>query len=309
MFPRAWSRARAGSVDQRPDPVGWTATEELLTQFFRSYTAAGGPNGLRLVGRARSVVQAMAAARSLPLVTVRLADTTEGRAIRAGFAHLTRRTVKTGFVRTPLHETASVQILPTEPGQYSTGAPRQTLRRKARAAERAGVRWAHVDDVAERRRLIAVSEARERRHPQEQYRSEDVDNSRLLHLSLWLVAYTREGDPLLIAALPVDGEWSMLFYFRTLDDTQAASDTRYLMSGVLAEELVARGVRYLVDTSTMSNLSEGLRHFQRMLGYRLVRIRVRPSRSRAEHLQALGRTAASSVLRARPSTPAASPGE
>lgn len=43
----------------------------------------------------------------------------------------------------------------------------------------------------------------------------------------------------------------------------------------LAEALAERGVRYLVDTAEPQWLPGGLRHFQRMIGFRLVRVRLR----------------------------------
>ena len=49
------------------------------------------------------------------------------------------------------------------------------------------------------------------------------------------------------------------------------------MTQVLVEQLVALGVRYLVDQSSPIGLSNGLRHFQRMLGFRIHRVRVERS--------------------------------
>ena len=270
---------RGGSSEDEPEVV--------VSRFFTSYSAAGRSWGARLLEQAPRALAASRAARSLPVLSVDVSDADEGRVIRRGLSHLGRRTYKTGFLRTPLHEVASVLILPRAPQQYADGSSKQTLRRKSRAAERAGVRWVAVDDVAERRRLVALSQTRERDHPQERYRSADVDNTRLLDFRLWLVAYSAEDVPLLMAVVPTDGEWSMLAYFRTLEDSTTASNARYLMSWVLAEALVERGVRYLVDTATMSNLPDGLRHFQHMLGYQVVRVRFPPARRRtrpAPHL-------------------------
>ncbi|MBB3326227.1 hypothetical protein [Microlunatus antarcticus] len=273
---QAWRHVlgRRQEVGGSPTELEDGGAEELVSAFFTSYATAAGSRGLGVLEQLPRSVRALRAARSLPVLTIDVSDSIEGRVIRQGLAHFGRRTLKTAFIRTPLHEVASVLILPKTPKQYAEGRSKQTLRRKTRAAERAGVRWEPVDDVAERRRLVALSESRERIHPQERYRSADVDNSRLLDHRLWLVAYSRDDVPLLMAVVPTDGAWSMLAYFRTLEDSTDASNARYLMSSVLAEALVARGVRYLVDTATMSNLPEGLRHFQRMLGYRVVRVRL-----------------------------------
>jgi len=278
-MPRSCRRLPVG-LQERVRGAGGSdseAPEEVLSRFFQSYAAGGNPHGLRLLGQMQHVVSALRAARSLPLHVVELSESPDGQAIREGLGHLGRRTYKTGFIRTPLHEVAAVLLLPTAPNEYGLGSSKQTVRRKARAAEKAGVHWTRVDDVDERLRLIALSEERERHHPLERYRSENVDNSRLLRSSLWLVAYSSQDVPLLIAAVPVDGRWSMLDYFRILEDTPVASNARYLMSWVLAEQLVERGVRYLADTSTMSNLPDGLRHFQHILGYRVIRLRFSPA--------------------------------
>ncbi len=261
-----WSASDAPGPDADP--------EALLAPFFSDYVEQGQPGAAQLVRRPRRLWRALRAARDLPVVEAHLSDTAEARLIREGLTHVKRRTYKTAFLRTPLHAVTSLLLLPVQPGRYSLGASKQTLRRKTRAAERAGVHWKPVDDPAERLRLIALSEDRERSHPQQEYRFDDVDNRWLLDLDLWLVAYRSDDEPLLLAAVPVDGEWAMLSYFRTLEDSPAASDSRYLMSAVLVEELVGRGVRHLANTATMSNLPNGLRHFQRMLGYRMVRIEV-----------------------------------
>ena len=50
---------------------------------------------------------------------------------------------------------------------------------------------------------------------------------------------------------------------------------------VLVERLVSLGVRYLVDTTNLFWLTNGLRHFQQMVGFSVVRIRVgRPRRGK-----------------------------
>jgi hypothetical protein len=62
-------------------------------------------------------------------------------------------------------------------------------------------------------------------------------------------------------------------YFRTLGIGKEQSNARYLMTEVLVEHLVERGVRYLLDGGSLA-LPNGIRHFQRMVGFRVCRIRV-----------------------------------
>jgi hypothetical protein len=73
--------------------------------------------------------------------------------------------------------------------------------------------------------------------------------------------------------VPVDGEWSSLWYYRTIGQGQAQSDARYLLMDALVEELVLPGVRYLLDGRAPAGLPNGLRHFQRMAGFRIYRVR------------------------------------
>ena len=77
----------------------------------------------------------------------------------------------------------------------------------------------------------------------------------------------------MLAVIPCSGEWAVLRYFRTLAPGQASSDARYLMTEAVAETLGGLGVRHLVDSARPHWLPNGLRHFQRMVGFRLVRLR------------------------------------
>jgi hypothetical protein len=163
--------------------------------------------------------------------------------------------------------------LPTEPGQYSLGAAKQTLRRKMRRAQQLGIRWNEVSDPQERLGLLKLAADYERIHPDETYRNPNPDISDLLHYRLWLAAYSAEGQPLLLAVMPVDGELATLAYFRTIGAGDEQSNARYLMTEILVEHLVGWGVRYLLDGGSLA-MPNGRRHFQRMVGFRIVRVRV-----------------------------------
>jgi hypothetical protein len=161
--------------------------------------------------------------------------------------------------------------LPTEPGQYSLGASKQTLRRKVRRARQLGVHWAEVSDPQERQELLKLAEEYERNHPDATYRNPNPDISDLLSYQLWLAAYSAENRPLLLSVTPVDGELATLTYFRTIGAGEEQSNARYLMTEILVEHLVGCGVRYLFDGGGLA-IPNGSRHFQRMLGFRIVRI-------------------------------------
>jgi hypothetical protein len=177
----------------------------------------------------------------------------------------------------------SVLVLPDEPGRYSSGGSKQTLRRKVRKATKLGVRWKVVDCPEERRELLGLATSWERTQPDDRYRKEDADNDDLLAFGLWLAAYREPGEYLLLCVAPVDGQWANLRHYRTVGQGEAQSEARYLLMEALVEELVGRGVRYLVDGRAPAGLPNGLRHFQRMVGFRIHRVRCRftPRRSHA----------------------------
>ena len=177
----------------------------------------------------------------------------------------------------------SVLVLPDEPGQYSLGPSKQTLRRKARKATKHGVRWKLVESVDERRELVSLATSWERTQPDDRYRKEDADNDDLLGFGLWLAAYREPGEYLLLCVVPVDGAWASLRHYRTIGVGEAQSEARYLLMEALVEELVRRGVRYLLDGRAPAGLPNGLRHFQRMVGFRIHRVRCRFAHAPAVH--------------------------
>ena len=246
-----------------------------VSRYFEHYVDRGKPGYIHVVRYPFKSLSALIALLRLPCLHVAPSSArAEGAAIRAvlsprATALLSPRSMLTramGFA------TAALQ-LPLEPGQYSLGASKQTLRRKTRRARMLGVRWAEVSDPQERLDLLKFAEEYERTHPNPTYRNPDPDIRSLLSYRLWLAAYSAEGSPLLLSVTPVDGELAALGYFRTLGSGKEQSNARYLMTEVLVEHLVERGVRYLLDGGSLA-LPNGIRHFQRMLGFRIYRIRI-----------------------------------
>ena len=169
----------------------------------------------------------------------------------------------------------AVLEVPAEPEDYLQGRRAQTLRRKIRAAERRGLEVRRVEDPAERRALVGVASDAEQAHADPTYRVRRPDNDDLLQHDVWLVVEGPEGTPLLLSVAPYDGEFATLRYFRTLGSGEAHTDARYLASSALVAELARRRVRYLIDTATPPEQTNGLRHFQRMVGFRYARVRLR----------------------------------
>lgn len=216
----------------------------------------------------RALLRALRLLRHLPRETY-----TPGRGVEADMVRtaLTRRVAGRS---TPVHETAHALAMPETPGTYNVGRARATQRRKARAATKLGVTWRLVSDPAERQALQAAATAWEQVNPRPLYRNDRPDTEDLQSVDLWIAAYV--GDrPVMLSVTPVDGEWSLLRYFRTLEDTEAASNARYLLTEAVADTLAARGVRYLCDAVSPFRLPRGLLHFSRMVGFRLIRVRVR----------------------------------
>ena len=166
---------------------------------------------------------------------------------------------------------AAVLVLPSEPGGYLVGPRRQTVRRMIRKAERAGVRCTSVDDLDGRSALLRIADTYERTNPRHSYRNPDALNEDLPDARTWLVARVGDYRPLVLSVTPVQGEWALLRYFRTLGPDAECTHARYALIAHLAECLGRSGVRYLFDEAPPARLPNGLRHYQRMVGFRLYR--------------------------------------
>lgn len=261
------ARWTAAALARLGVPTDDADREQLVSDYFTAYVESHTSSRSFVLRERRRTIAAFAAALGLPRLQARLGGSAEGQEIRSALTH------KQGFGRLPIHELSSVLVLPENRGEYALGHDRQTLRRQARKAERLGVTWSHVPE-SERSALVDQATRREQEHPLERYRNTGERNRRLLRYPLWLAAYGPDGETLMVSVTPVSGEWSALTYFRTQVDSPAATAARYLMTQVLVDELVDRGVRYLADSSSPIGLPNGLRHFQRMLGFRIHRIQL-----------------------------------
>lgn len=257
-------------------------SEAALSAYFEAYVACGRPGLLYALRHPGRSLAALIAVYRLPHLTAHLTDTVEGSLIRRGLSRTSRvaRTAKFGAI--------AVLILPRVAADYALGSSKQTLRRKARAAQNLGVRWAEVNDVKERQRLLELANEQERNHPQHEYRDASPANDDLLEYRLWLAAYSPDGKPLLLSVTPFDGDWAFLRYFRTLGVGPDFTNSRYFMTQILVERLVKSGVRYLTDSRSPASLPNGLRHYQRMLGFRNVLVRVAPCRARPSAAKPVG---------------------
>ena len=241
--------------------------DQQIADFWDAYAAEGGR--LRFATRHPvQVTRAFARMRSLPVLEARLSQSAEGRAIDVEMRH-------PGLSRRPFVTLcAAVLTLPDDAGSFLEGRRMQTMRRELRKATKAGIVVRQVTDPAERQALVETANEVERRHPDPTYRVEDPDNDDLLDCSLWLAAYDAEGTPLMLGVFPVDGEWSSLRYFRTLGHDDLHSLSRWATTEAMASALIDRGVRHLLDPAHPGWQRPGVRHFQRMVGFRFARIRL-----------------------------------
>jgi hypothetical protein len=246
--------------------------EVTVSRYFEDYADGSKPVWVYMLQRLRKTIRMLISLYQLPCLRIVPSAAVEGAAIRARLLRHPALWRLSGFA-TP------VLSLPPGAGQYSLGASKQTLRRKVRLARRLGIHWTEVDDPRERLNLLKLANEYEQTHPNVTYRNPNPGNGDLLSYRLWLVARAADGRPLLLSVTPVDGELALLRYFRTLGTGEEQSHARYFMTEVLAERLVRLGVHYLADGSNLFWLPDGLRHFQRMVGFRIVRIRIaRPGR-------------------------------
>ena len=266
---------RSASEDVAPDRADAflaapaAAWELDLSTYFAERTSPPAGRLLAVALHPLAAARALRAVLRLPVLVVPLTGAVGAGQIRR---HLAR---SAGLGRLPvLRSVVDVLPVPVDVASYSRGRGRQTLRQRARAARSAGVQWRRAEDGPERRRLVALAEEQERTHPMTPYRLEEPDDSDLCDYEHLLVALADDGTPLLLVAVAVDGEFALLRYFGTLGHGPLRSDTRFLMAEVLVAVLAPLGVRYLFNSRTPFTVPAGLRHFQRMLGWRLCRARV-----------------------------------
>jgi len=240
--------------------------EPTLAAFWTKYFEYPGGAAQYMVRHPLATATAVASMYRLPVYEAALADDVESQALHGV---LSQRAV----LGIPLRTMGmAVLNIPDVASDYLIGSSKQTLRRKIRAANKHGVTCRAVDDPEERVALVELANASERAHPDARYRVDAPDNKQLLSYNLWLAAFDADGQPLLLSVTPMSSGWALLSHFRTFGAGPAYSDSRYLMMAKLVEELSCRGVRHLCDTAHPGWLPNGLRHFQRMIGFRYVRI-------------------------------------
>lgn len=245
--------------------------EEFASKYLEAYSARPGLG--TLVRHAGGGVRAFRALGALPRYRVHTSSSLDGLDVR----RLLKRSL---FNRTALRGAMAALVLPEDPADYLKGSSKSkwTLRRRTRAARELGITTRVIEDAAEREVLLRAADAYERSNPRADYRDEAADNTDMLGMTTWLAAFDSSGNAIALAVLPTDGAWSALRYFRTLANTEEATMARYLVMESLVTHLRHRGVRFIGAGVGPHRLPNSLRHFQRIVGFRLIRTRIRSAR-------------------------------
>ncbi|AFM19323.1 membrane protein involved in the export of O-antigen and teichoic acid [Mycolicibacterium chubuense NBB4] len=257
-------RGSASSVASSDGPQ--VEADRKLAEFWTSYVEAGRSKFRYVLLNPLCTFRALRGVRDLAVVRVaRPSDGPGGRAVREV---LDLR----GPFGIPARWFGSAAVnVPADASEHLTGAHAQTLRRKIRAAQRHGVSCRMVEQ-AERSALLSRANTAEQVHRDQQYRVLAPHNDDLLEHDLWMVAEDSAGEPILLTVIPIDGEFATLRYFRTLGAGDVFSLSRYTATHAVVEELSKRNVRWLLDTAPSGGQTNGVRHFQRMVGFRYVRL-------------------------------------
>ena len=242
--------------------------EEFVSRYFEDFAGRSESQLKYVLRHPVATAATLRAIRDLPELRIQLSAGGQGAAIREqlDLARL-RRNVLAGAT--------SVLGLPERAEDYSRGSSGSTyaIRKRGKVAQDLGVRIEPVDTAEQRLHLCGVADAYERVNPREASRNERADNSDMLDHRYWFVAQV-DDRPVGLAVLPADGQWAAMRYFRTLEVSDVATLARYLMMQEVVSTLVGNGVRMVVVGLGPHRMNNGVRQFQRMMGFRVVRLRV-----------------------------------
>lgn len=252
-------------------PTPKSDADRALARFWRGYADAGPGSGRYILRNPREAAQALLAIQKLTVVfPPPLSESPGGRMLADAFH-------QPGPAGLPARWWSfSALAIPDDLPESLKTPEAKRLRYNRRLAESRNIitRQPHA---GERGRLVEMADHRDRHHPNPQYREADPCNQDLLEYDLWILTEDHAGAPLHLAVAATDGMFAALRYFRTLGDGHSHTLSRYAAHWAVVEALAERGVRWLVDNQPPGAQTNGVRHFQRIVGYRHVRIR-RPGR-------------------------------
>jgi hypothetical protein len=263
--PRASATERPKRVTIRADRSDEPIGEESLSRFFADYVDSGRSTG-HLLRRPVAVLRAFLALQRLPVVETAPGTGPDGAMIRAAL----RRPLKLVVLR----GVNAVLEVPATRAEYLAGRPKHALRQNLRTGEKQGMTVRVISDADERAALVRFANHYERINPVEEFRTDSPENDDMLPVRLWTLTESADGRPLLLAVAAVDGPVAVLRYYRTLSDDDAASAARFFTMPFFVDRLRELGATHLAETARPQWLPNGLRQFQRKVGFRLVRLRL-----------------------------------
>lgn len=252
-------------------PAPKTEADQVLAEYWRSYVDSGRGGFSYAVRHPFQAARALLAIQRLPFVYPSEQSATAGgqevaRVFRQrGPLNLPARWW--GFAAFPVPRNLSDALASPEA---------KRLRYNLRLAESAGISGRLVHPT-EKSALLERADHRDRNHTDPVYRVANAANDDLLEHDLWVAGHDDDGEPLTLAVVATDGEFGVLRYFRTLGDSDDHSLSRYPTYWALVEALAQNGIRWLLDPNPPAAQTNGVRLFQRILGFRHIRIR-RPRR-------------------------------
>jgi hypothetical protein len=260
--------ARRGTGAAEFDDAAYLQLSDLLYRLRQARTAVGVAR--RSARRAAPrLLRSVAAIRRLPVLEVEVSDSPAGEAIASALAQ------RRGLV--PATTAAAVLELTAEPEAYLVGRRRQAVRTGLNHARRHGLSVRKVTEREERRaRALELVDAEVHEHfgpSLRQWAAAPRDES-------WFTL-DAHGRTLAVAILTVDGSVARLNAVISADGP-LRSPARYLLSASVFMDLARSGVSHVLLEGSLF-LPPGLLHFQRLLGFRPMNIRVR----RAQRAQRL----------------------
>lgn len=248
-------------------PTPKTEADRTLAEFWRAYVDSGRGGFGYVLRNPREALRALQAVQSLPVVyPPKQSDTPGGREIE----RVLRQKGPGGL---PARWWSfAVLPIPDDPADSLKSPEAKRLRYTLRTAAAENITCRPVP-ADERPGLLDRANERDRHHPNPTYRVDDPQNEDLLEHDLWIVAVDDAGESLLLAVIATDGEFAALRYFRTLGDGEKHSLSRYVAHYAAVEALSAQGGRWLVDPEPPAAQKNGVRLFQRIVGFRHMRVR------------------------------------
>jgi hypothetical protein len=249
---------RQGSTASRPGDEAFVQLNGLLHQVRETRAAAGKArqHARQVLRRAASLVFYL---RRLPVLHVEVSDSTAGHDIASAL------TQRLGMLRATT--AAGVLELPERPEAYLVGRSRQAVRTGMNHARREGLSVLKVTDEDERRVRaleLAGRVSTDFGAPLKSWAAGPRDES-------WFVV-DPDGNTLAVAITMVDPPVARLSAMISAEG-RAQSPARYLLSARVFMDLIGCGVSHVILEGSLF-LPPGLLHFQTLLGFRPMNIRL-----------------------------------